>query len=97
MAPHSSDVTRKYESVLTVVKQCVGELIGEDVMDMPSEVTLLELGVQSLDFVDLVFHLGRIYGIQLPRSYSVPDTHTLETFARGVVESLAVGQVSTRR
>ena len=57
---------------------------------MTSRSSLVELGAQSLDFLEVVFRLEVAFGVQLPRRYAVPGKHTVAVYARAVEKQLAV-------
>jgi acyl carrier protein len=100
MDPHSVDITPPTpddrsapvaDAVLPRVAECVADVLGIKAQLQPSSV-LLDLGAQSFDFVDIVFHLERMFGVNMPREYLVPDKHTVGAFADAVTAALAAGR-----
>ena len=55
----------------------------------PLDTTLLEIGAESLDFVDLVHKLERSFEIAIPWSLSIPGSQTVRSFVDAVATGLA--------
>jgi acyl carrier protein len=80
------------EDVQPLISQAIAEILGIDRSLVQPSSTLLDLGAQSFDFVDLVFRLETTYDIQLPRSFLVPDPYTVESLREAVVQALATAR-----
>jgi acyl carrier protein len=78
--------------IITAVRQCVAELLGIEVSDVSPEATLLDLGTDSLQFVELVLYLETVFNITLPRRYAIPDEHTCQSYAHAISAALAERQ-----
>lgn len=76
--------TGRYDEIFSVVRSFAGSILGVDPAEITPEATLLDLGAQSLDFVRLVFRLERTFNVTIPRSFSIPEQHTIDTFVRAV-------------
>jgi acyl carrier protein len=78
----------QHEEILSVVRDHVAEILGLKREQVADDSELLSLGAESFDFVELVFRLEQSYRIGIPRSYAIPDTHTVDAFARAVAVAL---------
>lgn len=76
------------DGVLDAVRHAVAETIQIPLSDVAGDSALLALGAQSIDFADLVLRLEREYRIQLPRTYSIPNDETVQSYAQGVRDVL---------
>src|SRR6185295_16747878 len=71
----TADITR--EEVLAVypkVAQIMAEALGCDVEQVALDVSLIEgLNAESIDFLDIIFHLERTFKVKIPRGKIVED------------------------
>ena len=83
-----------YDRVHAVVAGEIAQMlnIAEEVVQ-PSSV-LLDLGAQSLDFVDLVFRLERACNVDIPRTFLLPDSYTIDALVQAIVDALNGGPVA---
>jgi acyl carrier protein len=56
--------------------RCVSEVLGVALETIGPDTTLIALGAQSFDFVDLAIRLEALFGVSFPKAYSIPDMHT---------------------
>ena len=84
-----TDLTWTREKVDTAVKGCIVDLLEVDASMVMSDVSLRDLGADSLHFVDLTFRLERRFSIRLPPTFTIPDNRTVERFMRAVKSRLA--------
>jgi acyl carrier protein len=82
----SAVADERYSEALATVSQHVADMLRIDVSTVQPVSVLLDLGAQSFDFVVLVLRLERTFGIELPRSYMVPDPYTVDTLTRAVAQ-----------
>ena len=80
-------MTNSSADLVAEIRECIADLLGVNSELVLPEVSLLDLGAQSFDFVQLVFTLERTYGIEISRSYTIPDLHTLDTYVQIVAAS----------
>jgi acyl carrier protein len=76
------------DDVRRAVRLAIAETIQVAAANVPDDAALLDLGAQSLDFVDLVLRLEQDHHIELPRGYAVPDDHTVDAYVQAVVRAL---------
>jgi len=74
--------------VLHTVRTVLAEMIPVDVAVVERGSALVELGAQSLDFVELVVRLEREYGIEIPRTYAIPNEYKVEDYVQAVTRQL---------
>jgi acyl carrier protein len=74
----------QYYRILSVVITQLGEMLNIDVGTIEPETVLLDLGAQSVEFVELVSRLEHVFDIDLPREYAIPDTYTVHTYVTAV-------------
>ena len=84
--------TAARDAVRAVVRQCVARILEREEGPIPNDRTLVDLGADSFNFVELVVMLERELSVTLPRRYGIPDTQTVETFVDAVLESRAAGE-----
>lgn len=77
-----------YDNVLTGVQAAITEVVGCDASHVLPAVTLLELGAQSFDFLEIVTKLEDQYDVLLPPLYSIPDQRTVDAYVCAVLEAL---------
>ena len=77
-----------YAEILEAVSRYAAELLSVDVGALTPETVLLDLGAQSFDFMHLVSRLEQEFDIRMPRTYAVPDTHTIAVLAKAVQDVL---------
>ncbi len=84
-----SDATRDLDGVvLASVVQCVCDVLALEPHAVDPSMSLIELGAESLDFLELVFHIERKCHVRVPREYAVPDPrHTTVTYVNAVMAS----------
>lgn len=78
---------RAPEDLSYEIRGYVAELLAVNLELVEPGVSLLALGAQSFDFVQLVFKLERVYGVEIPRSYTVPDEYTVDTYVQVVANA----------
>lgn len=79
----------RYEELCSAVSGCIVEVLGIDLSQITPQSVLLDLGAQSVDFVDIAFRLEKAFNVTLPPSYLIPDAYTVEAFARAIAQQLA--------
>ena len=84
----------RQDEIFDSVSRSVAALLDVDATALSPETVMLDLGAQSLDFVDLVFRLQRAFGIAMPRELAVTDMQTLQVFVEGVASGLADRETS---
>ena len=84
------------DNLVSEIRACIAELLDISTELVVPGVSLLDLGAQSFDFVQLVFKLERAYGIEISRSYTIPDMHTLDTYVQ-IVAAARGTQPTPRR
>ena len=61
------------EQVLEQVRTVMVDALGVDDEEVKQEATLMgDLGAESIDFLDIVFRLGKAFGIKIPREELFP-------------------------
>jgi acyl carrier protein len=91
------DVERRAKQILATrhgelsaaVRSCVSDVLGIDIALVSQDGVVIELGAQSLDFIQLVFRLESMYGVELPVLYAIPDRHTIETYVEVLARAIA--------
>jgi acyl carrier protein len=74
------------------VNQCAADILGLTPDDIAGHTPLIELGAESVNFLELVFRLEREFRIELPKKYAVPrEEYTTDLYAGLVAEALRVG------
>jgi acyl carrier protein len=63
--------------VIRSVRQCVIDVLGLDDVDLHDGTTLLELGAQSLQFLEISLRLESMFGVSIDRRLAVPGRQTL--------------------
>lgn len=71
------------------VRAVASELFEIDEAEISIDTVLLDIGAQSLDFVDLVLRLERLFKIRIPKQYAIPDTHTFRSIVSVVASQLS--------
>ena len=63
------------EEIINRVKKCVGEvlLIDDEEQIKPDTNLVDDLGAESIDFVEIIHSLSRIFGVRLNRNDIYPD------------------------
>lgn len=82
----------RYTELCDAVSACVADVLGIDQSQITAQSVLLDLGAQSVDFVDIAFRLERRFGVTLPHSYLIPDAYTVHAFARAITEALVTSR-----
>jgi acyl carrier protein len=82
------------------VSQVICEALGRDQEALPLSARLIDdLGAESIDYLDIVFRLERIYGVKIPRGQITKDARgdlTEEEFQRGgVLTEKGLGRLRT--
>ena len=94
---HSSDPScALHREVLATVRQYLAQLLFADEHTVVPSSRLLDLGAQSLDFVELVSRLEQNYSITLPRQFTLPDDHTVGAYIQAVTSALSEGTPDVR-
>ena len=75
--------------IWATVSAAVAELLRVEPTQLTPETALLDLGAQSLDFVELVSRLERAFQIEMPRELAVPEQQTLQSYVLAVAAGLA--------
>lgn len=76
------------------VRNCIAEVLGIDAASVGDDAVLLDLGADSVAFMDLVFKLERMFGIVIPRRFARPDVHRCDDYVH-VVRALVSGAAET--
>ena len=67
MAPTSDEVFAK-------VQEALADALGVDEDEVASDATLVgDLGAESIDFLDIVFRLEKVFDIEIPRAELFPE------------------------
>jgi acyl carrier protein len=82
--------THSYDCILASMYACVEEVLGVDAARLRPDITLLELGATSFDFVTIVIRLEEMYGISLGTDLSIPNGLSIATAARTLVGEVTV-------
>jgi acyl carrier protein len=77
------------EDMYNTVAGIVADVLDIDPCDIGDNATLLELGAESLMFVEIVLKLESLYGIHIERSYALPNAHTVADYIKAVHVGLA--------
>ena len=67
----------------------VADILDINPRDLGDDATLLQLGAESLMFVEIVLKLENLYGIHIERSYALPNAHTVADYLKAVQVGLA--------
>ncbi len=63
------------EEIFAKVQQILVDALGVDEDDVTPEATLVgDLGAESIDFLDIVFHLEKKFDIKIPRGELFPES-----------------------
>ena len=98
--PHTPVVTAGDQSrpcgddVRTTVVGVVADVLDITVRDVGETSTLLQLGAESLMFVEIVLKLENAYGIHVDRTYALPNAHTVADYVAAVHAGLAAKGVA---
>ena len=66
---------RTPDDILARVANVIVQSLGVDETDvMPSATLIVDLGAESIDFLDIVFRLEREFGIKIPRGELFPES-----------------------
>jgi acyl carrier protein len=82
-------LSARYHELFDSVRRCIVDLLLVEAESVSGESELLELGAQSLDFIQFVFRLEQTYYVRLPRSYAVPGPLTVDSFVRAIAFAIA--------
>ncbi len=82
-------LAERRDEILGVVRGCLSDLLHVRPSEIRLDTTLLEIGAESLDFVDLVHKLERSFEIAIPWSLSIPGSQTVRSFVDAVATGLA--------
>jgi acyl carrier protein len=74
---------------LIAVMTCVAQVVCVPLAEARPERTLIDLGAQSFDFVEIVSRLEQQFGITLPRSFAIPDAYTIDDLAAAIGHAVA--------
>jgi acyl carrier protein len=84
-------IAMTHADVLSSVQTCIAETLRIDPGLVSPDAVVIDLGAESLDLVEMVFRLERLYTIKLPRRYSTPDAFTVDAYAAAIEAALAEG------
>jgi acyl carrier protein len=77
------------QTVHPKVSQVICEALGRDPEDLPLTARLIDdLGAESIDYLDIVFRLERLFGVKIPRGQIAKEARgdlTEEQFQQGGV------------
>ena len=88
---------RHYGDLLSAVSACLADVLGIDASIIKPQSGLLELGAQSVDFVDIAFRLEQQFSVALPRSYLLPDDYTVDDLGRAIEHELMLASEKLTR
>lgn len=87
-APHAG-ASGNADDVAKFVRDSIAEQLDISTAQIQLSSTLIGLGAQSFDFVDLIFTLERAYSINLPRSFLLPDYYPISTLIDAILVELS--------
>lgn len=62
------------DEIFSQVSEVLVDALGVDDSDVTEQATLMgDLGAESIDFLDIVFRLEKIFGVKIPRGDLFPD------------------------
>lgn len=62
------------EQVLSKVQEVLTDALGVDAEEVTPQATLQgDLGAESIDYLDIVFRLEKVFGIKIPKGELFPD------------------------
>jgi len=62
------------EEIFLKVRDCLADALGRDEEEVTSEASLAgDLGAESLDFLDIIFRLEKVFGIKIQRGDLFPE------------------------
>src|SRR2546427_587416 len=88
MFANGSNATNPSSEVFDVVRSCVVGVLGVQPELVVAEATLLDLGAQSFDFIQLVISLEKKCDVQIPRVFAIPERHTVYDYVEAVAAAL---------
>ena len=87
----SSILDDNHSDLLTSVIEAVAEIAGVEISAIDADASLIELGIDSLALVDLVFRLEKTFGVRLGADARVlDDAASARTYAAHVKSRLAI-------
>ncbi len=76
-----------YSEVLSIVTTNVAEVLDVPTGEVTADSVLLDLGAQSLDFIDLILRFERRFGISLSRDFAIPNDYSIEQYVNAILEA----------
>lgn len=86
--PNSRSPNPDAAAIRETIRGFLSTLLERDPDELDAGVSLLQLGAQSLHFIVLTSHLEKLYPIEVPREYAIPDDYTIDDFVAIVEREL---------
>lgn len=88
--PDALPAARATADVAAMVRQSIADVLAIDAAAIKDDQTLLALGAQSFDFVDVILRIEEQLGVAIPRSYAIPADYSVGDLVAAVAHLTSV-------